>query len=356
MKIALINDSHAGARQESVHFNNYFFEFWDGVFFPYLEKHDIRQVVHLGDLVDRRKFINYVIAHSWRKKFFDRLPGRTDFLVGNHDVPFRNTNTPNAIEELLDGRYPTYGIFTEPVEMHYDGLCVGLVPWINSGNYEKSLDFIKNTKAEVLFGHFEISGFEMDRGHVCDTGLDRSLFERFKAVISGHFHTKSTDGCIFYLGSQYDMTWADYGDTKGFHVFDTTTCELEFIPNPHKMFYKVWYDDKTQDMLYWNTQDLSIYKNRYVKVIVTNKDNPTLFDKMIDAIHRANPVEVAITEDYGTIYEESREMVNQAEDTPTILTKYIDKLIVPDNISKDKLKQLARELYVEALGMENVNG
>ena len=37
MKIAIINDTHAGARGDSLPFNEYFFKFWEGTFFPYLK-------------------------------------------------------------------------------------------------------------------------------------------------------------------------------------------------------------------------------------------------------------------------------------------------------------------------------
>jgi DNA repair exonuclease SbcCD nuclease subunit len=303
--------------------------------------------------VDRRKFMNYVILNKWRTNFFDQLKEKdAHFLVGNHDVPYRNTNTPNAIEELLKDRYD-YKIYTGPQEVMFDDLLVGVVPWINSGNYQECLDFIKNTKATVLFGHFEISGFEMDKGNVCHSGLDRSLFERFERVISGHFHTKSDDGTIKYLGSQYEMTWADYGDPKGFHVFDTDTLDITFVRNPHIMFHKLWYDDTTQDLAHWKNLDLSYIKDAYVKVIVTTKNNPFLFDRAIEILYKQNPVDIMIAEDYGAIYDESEDAINEAEDTLTVIAKYLDGINLEDQtVDKDRLKKIARELYNEAQGME----
>lgn len=353
MKIALINDTHFGARQESLHFNDYFFRFWDNVFFPYLEKNNIVQIVHLGDLVDRRKFINYVIAHRMKKDFFERAyykGHKIDCLIGNHDVPYRNTNHPNAQEELL-AQFSNVNVYADPQEKVYDGLRVAMVPWINSGNYEDSIEFIKNTDCPVLFGHLEVSGFEMDKGHVCDTGLNRSLFDKFQMAISGHFHTKSTDGSIFYLGSQYEMTWSDWDDPKGFHVFDTGSLELQFIQNPYKMFHKLWYDDSKQDLDFWKSEDLSFYKDTYIKVVITNKNNPFLFDRVMDMLYKAGPIDIVIAEDYGTVYEDSTEMVNSAEDTPTIINKHIDSLKLTD-IDPERIKKITRELYVEALGME----
>ena len=59
MKIALLNDTHFGARNDSLIFDDYFHKFYNDIFFPYLKEHNIKTLIHLGDIVDRRKFINY---------------------------------------------------------------------------------------------------------------------------------------------------------------------------------------------------------------------------------------------------------------------------------------------------------
>lgn len=352
MKIALINDTHAGARGDNPIFNEFFFKFWENTFFPYLKEHGIKHICHLGDVVDRRKFINFVTLNSWRKRFFDRLleEGITmDVIVGNHDVFYRNTNEINAMNELFAG-YTNIKILVEAEELQYDSLKVAMVPWINSGNYEKTMEFLKNTSSEVVFGHLEIAGFEMDRGNICHTGLDKKVFDRFDSVLSGHFHHKSTDGVITYLGNQYEMTWADHGDERGFHVFDTETRDLDFVRNPFHMFHKISYDDTVQDFEYWKKYDYVKMKDCYVKIIAVNKQNPYLFDTVIDNLYKIGVADIAIVEDFTEESIEDDEMVNQAEDTMTILSKYIDGLTL--NVNSDKLKNLMRELYVEALNTE----
>lgn len=352
MKIALINDTHAGARGDNPIFNEFFFKFWENTFFPYLKEQGIKHICHLGDVVDRRKFINFVTLNSWRKRFFDRLleEGITmDVIVGNHDVFYRNTNEINAMNELFAG-YTNIKILVEAEELQYDSLKVAMVPWINSGNYEKTMEFLKNTSSEVVFGHLEIAGFEMDRGNICHTGLDKRVFDRFDSVLSGHFHHKSTDGVITYLGNQYEITWADHGDERGFHVFDTETRELEFVRNPFHMFHKISYDDTVQDFEYWKKYDYVKMKDCYVKIIAVNKQNPYLFDTVIDNLYKIGVADIAIVEDFTEESIEDDEMVNQAEDTMTILSKYIDGLTL--NVNSDKLKNLMRELYVEALNTE----
>jgi DNA repair exonuclease SbcCD nuclease subunit len=353
MRIALINDTHAGARGDSLLFNEFFFKFWEGTFFPYLKENNIKHIVHLGDVVDRRKFINYVILNQWRKRFFDVLEkeGITmDVIVGNHDVTFKNTNEINAMHELFD-HYKNIQVLTEPDLHNYDGLDVLMVPWINSSNYEQSLEEMRNTKAQVVFGHFEIAGFEMDRGNVSHSGLDRKVFDKFDMVLSGHFHHKSTDGTIYYLGNQYEITWADHGDVRGFHVFDTSNRDLKFVANPNKIFHKINYDDSAQSFEEWKKFDFTQYKDTYVKVVVVNKQNAYLFDYVVDALYKAQVADVAIVEDFtDNMVEDDEELVNQAEDTMTILSKYIDGLTI--NVDSAKLKNLMRELYVESLNTE----
>lgn len=353
MKIALISDTHAGARGDSLIFNEYFFKFWENTFFPYLEENNIKQIIHLGDVVDRRKFINYVILNQWRNRFFDRLvkDGITmDVIVGNHDVTYKNTNEINAMHELFD-HYDNINVYIDPVEREYDSLKTALVPWINSSNYVSSMEFLQNTKSQVVFGHFEISGFEMDKGNVCQTGLDRKVFDKFDQVFSGHFHHKSSNGSIHYLGNQYEITWADYNDQRGFHVFDTETRELTFVPNPYQMFHKIQYDDGQQDFEFWKAYDYNKFKDCYLKVVVINKQNPYLFDSVLDNLYKVGAADISIVEDFTDYDTEiDEDMVNQAEDTMTILSKYIDNLTL--NVDNDKLKGLMRELYIEAINAE----
>jgi 3',5'-cyclic AMP phosphodiesterase CpdA len=352
MRIALINDTHAGARGDSLIFNEFFFKFWENVFFPYLKKHNIKQICHLGDLVDRRKFINYVILNSWRKRFFDIMLEdgiEMDVIVGNHDVTYKNTNEINAMEELFD-HYNNINVFTEPEEREYDGLNIALVPWMNSSNYEQSIEFLKNTKAQVVFGHFDISGFEMDRGNVSHDGMDMKTFERFDTVLSGHFHHKSSKGNITYLGNQYEMTWMDYGDQRGFHVFDTETRELEFIPNPFHIFHRISYDDTIQDFEFWKKYDYESLKESYIKIVVVNKQNPYLFDSVLDNLYRVGVIDISIVEDFTDTDVDDEDLVNEAEDTLTILNNYIDGLTM--QVKPDRLKGLMKQLYVESLNME----
>ena len=73
MKIGLVTDTHFGARNDNQNFNDYFYRFYDEIFFPKLIEDNITTVIHLGDVMDRRKFVSYKTATDFRTKFLDRI-------------------------------------------------------------------------------------------------------------------------------------------------------------------------------------------------------------------------------------------------------------------------------------------
>ena len=234
MKIALLNDTHFGVRNDSEAFRNYQLRFYNEIFFPYLQENNIKTLVHLGDVVDRRKFINFQTASIFRKQFWDRLYEEqidTHIIIGNHDTYFKNTNDVNAIENLyssFDKRSEPW-IYTKSTVVDFDGTPILFVPWICDDNYDDSMNMLQTAKAEIVMGHLEIKGVEMQNGVINEHGLAKSDFSRYDRVISGHFHKHTDDGQIFYCGAQYEMTWSDYQDPKGFHIFDTETREITKI-------------------------------------------------------------------------------------------------------------------------------
>jgi len=72
-KVAIITDQHFGARNDSIHFLDYYEKFYSGTFFPTLEEHGIDTVLILGDTCDRRKYVNFYSFKRTRDMFFDKL-------------------------------------------------------------------------------------------------------------------------------------------------------------------------------------------------------------------------------------------------------------------------------------------
>lgn len=353
MKLCILGDTHFGARGDSLDFHNYFKKFYDDIFFPYLIENKINVVVQMGDLFDRRKFINFNSLYLSRKYFFDKLKQNQInlyTLVGNHDVAFKNTLEVNSPSLLLN-EYDNVFLIEEFHTENFDGVNIDIVPWLCSDNENDIFQKIKNSKSQICFGHFEIDGFEMDRGNVHQGGLDRKTLSKYDIVLSGHFHHKSSSDNITYVGTPYEMTWSDYNDPKGFHIFDTETRELEFVKNTYSVFHKIMYDDTNHDFEYWKAYDFSKYKETYVKLVVLNKQNPFLFEHVLDNLYKIGVSDLSIVEDFtDNVIGDDQDIIDQAEDTMTILSKYIDNLEL--DVEGDKLKIVMRELYVEALNTE----
>ena len=349
MKIALLNDTHCGVRNNNQMFAEYQGRFYKEVFFPYLDKHNIKQIIHLGDYFDRRRDVNFYSLHKNHEHFIQPMVERgitMDLIVGNHDIYFKSTNNLNSPEFLLKSN--NINVYTDPIKKEYDGLEIALLPWINSENEEEVEEFLQLTTAPFVMSHLEVNGGMVGPGHFHGGGTPASWFERFEQVYSGHFHHKSQLGNIKYLGSQMEFTWNDFGDDKHFHVFDTETRELEAIKNPLKMFHKVFYDDTNETLMTIKKKDFSQLKDTFVKVIVTNKNEPYWFDVFVEELIKAQPADLKVVEDHSNLdVLNEDELVGDAEDTLTILTKHIDSLNIDGD--KAKLDTLMRSLYTESL-------
>lgn len=354
MKIALITDTHWGVRGDNVAFLDNTKRFLDEIFFPYIDNNSIHTLVHLGDLVDRRKYININTARRLRIDFLDKLNERNldvHIIAGNHDTYFKNTNEVNSIKELVENAYPSFKTYTKYAEcVTFDGVPILFIPWICDDNREQILNEIQTTPSQIAMGHLEIQGFEMFKGSVVSHGDDRSVFSKFDICMSGHFHHRSTDGHIFYLGSHAEFTWSDYDDPRGFHIFDTDTREITFIENPFKMFKKIWYNDE-DDAFLQTKINYSEYRGCMIKVIVQNKTNLYWFDKFIENLENENPLEIQIIEDTLLLnIEDDQQIINEAESTLDIFKKYIDNYELK-NFDKNKLTKKIVEIYNEALSL-----
>ena len=344
MKMVLVTDLHFGARSDSAFFDKFFERFYRDCFFPRIDEEGIKTVFILGDVFDRRKYINFNILNQCKRYFFDELAKRNldvHILVGNHDVYFKNVNTVNSIDLLLK-EYSNITAYSEPKHVEFDGLQLLAMPWICADNMATSFELLDKSMAPVCFGHFEIAGFQMYRGQANDHGLDKNIFDKFDLVCSGHFHHRSNVKQVHYLGNPYEITWADYDDPRGFHIFDTETLALQFIENPFRMFVKVYYDD-TKKQEY----DFNSLESKHVKIIVVNKTDFYSFDRFLDGVYKASPLEVKIIEDFDQFEEVAVDEDVNLEDTVSLLGHYVDS--VETDMDKDKIKMTLKGLYVEAL-------
>ena len=351
MKIAILGDCHLGARNDSPIFHAAFKKFYSDVFFKELEARNINTVIQLGDLWDRRKYINFQTLAYSKEYFFEPLKAKNINMVtllGNHDVTYKNTLEVNSSILLLK-EYDNITVIKNPQTLEFDETSICFIPWICADNADECKSEMTKTKAEICVGHLEIAGFEMYRGHPSDEGTSSSEFSKFDMVFSGHFHHRSTKGNIWYLGTPYEMTWQDYADQKGFHIFDTETRSLEFIPNPYSSFCRLEYDDKDKEIQKLENLDL---EGMFVKVVVLNKTDYYKFDSFINELSTKGCADIKIVENLAEFQDGEIDDNIDLEDTQNILSNYIDSL--ETDIDKDKVKKFMKTLYVEALNVEIV--
>lgn len=351
MKVAIITDQHFGARNDSIAFLDFFQKFYDNTFFPTLDEHGINTVLILGDTFDRRKYVNFYALDRAKKMFFDVLAQKNIqvyMLAGNHDTYYKNTNDVNS-PDLLLREYSNIKVIDSPETITVNGIDICMVPWICPENYQACLDEMETTKAELCMGHFEISGFAMYRGMQSNEGLSKETFDRFDLVFSGHYHHKSDDGHIYYLGNPYELTWQDYKDPRGFHLFNLDNRELRFIRNEYTMFERIEYNDKEQDPIELDSIDLN---QKFVKLVVVNKTDFYKFDKFIQKLYNKGAYEIKIIEDLSEFEDgEIGEEIN-LEDTLSVLAHYIDS--IETDVDKEQIKTFMRTLYTEAVNVEVV--
>ena len=153
MKVAIITDTHYGARKGSKYLHDYFELFYQNVFFPALKEHGVEAVIHMGDAFDSRKSIDYQSLEWSKRVVFDNLKDYdVHMIIGNHDTYYKNTNEINSPELLLQ-TYSNIKTYSQPTEVNIGGLGILFLPWINQGNDELSFDRIKKTSCRCAMGH-----------------------------------------------------------------------------------------------------------------------------------------------------------------------------------------------------------
>ena len=280
--------------------------------------------------------------HRVRENYFERLKDyEVHMLLGNHCTYYKNTNRINSPELLLE-KYENIRIYSEPKEVLLGGKLFLMLPWINKENQEDVFRRLETSEADNCCGHLELTGFEVTPGMKMDHGMDPTLFHRFNRVWSGHFHHKSKKGNIQYLGNPYQMFWNDYKDVRGFHIYDTDSDKLKYIKNPFEIFDKIFYDDTSVD---YNKQDVSSYKDKFVKIVIEEKRDYQMFETLVDrlynvGVHDVKIVETLVNED------DDADIDVSTKDTLTLLNEYIDE--VEMSVDKSDLKGLMRSLYIES--------
>ena len=343
-KIAFITDTHFSVKDGKSYMHDFFAKFFTECFFPILQEHVIDTVVHLGDCFDRRKNIDFYSLKRAKEYFFDPMAKAGIFahiLVGNHDIALRNSLEINSVELLL-AEYPNINPISKPSYLELGNTKFLMLPWICTDNYAASMELIKDQGADFICSHAELKGFQMYRGVESHEGYDTGIFAGYEHVFSGHYHHRSSKGNITYLGAPYEMTWSDYNDPRGFHIFDTNTHELTFIENPFTMYERIVYTDATPAKF-----DFDTMKDKFVKIVVENKTNFYAYEQFLDRALASGAIDVKIVDNFTDMSSEEMDESVDIEDTQSILRHYVESAEV--DVDRTKLASYMSSLYIEAL-------
>lgn len=337
MKILNLGDWHLGVKADDEWIQSIQL---DGIkqAIEYSKKNGITVWIQYGDIFDVRKAITHKTMEFAREivQMLDDAGITLHTVVGNHDMHFKNTLTPNASTELL-AKYPNVKVYDKPTTVDFDGCLIDLIPWMCEENTGEILEHIKTSSASFCVGHWELNGFYFYKG-MKSHGLEPDFLKTYKEVWSGHFHTISEAANVKYIGTPWTLTAGDENDPRGFWMFDTETERMEFIPNNTTWHRRIHYPFKGKI-------DYKDFTNLSVRVIVTEVDkNLTKFESELEKV--VHSLRVVSKIDNSVESDDSEEV--EVQSLQTLMEEYINA--IPDITDSDReaLIQYANQLYVEA--------
>jgi DNA repair exonuclease SbcCD nuclease subunit len=358
--MCFISDIHFGRKNNSEKYLEIIENFFYKTLSKVISDYKIKDVRILGDLFENRnnlnvRTLNAVLAmFRWYQKEFPNVTFTV--LVGNHDQYYHNRIDVNSIEAIRE--FVNIKVIDKVTEETIGNKSIVMFPWI-SAESEAEVKFKSITKGEkkydLCLGHFEIKGFEMQRGYPAEHGIEQGTFKNFKRVFTGHFHIRNTsnDGKISYLGCPYQMDWGDYGNEKGIHIYDLDTNETTFIQNDDSpKFIKI----TTEDFAIKNMEKIKLAKGNFVKLIIERKIQESTLIKLIQRVESLQPVnleidnqvvdDIAESEEAKKMLEQYQHSVGKATDSKTFMTEYVNSVLIADEgIDKNTIRGILEELH-----------
>ncbi len=357
-RIPVITDTHFGARGDSAILYELQEKFFTDVFWPAIDAEGgVTEMLHLGDVTDRRRYIQYETLSFAKRVFFDPAQERgihITWILGNHDLPFKQTTSLSSAVAFRE--YENVSIIEQPVVKEFHETQVLLMPWLCDATMANSMEALNTFAGRTVAGHFEMLGFEMYKGMPnTHDGLTPELFKDMLLVMSGHYHHRSNKDAIHYLGSPYDMVWSDADDPRGFHWWTPTTGQVEFVESPHRLFYRWTYDDYNQPQTYVRdllTQMQPHVPGRVVKIVVRQKTQPMWYETFADAVLRMAPHDIQFLDDPNATLDDSSVHDQLADterlDTLKVIHHHVQSSIWSNTEVQSRVTGLMTDLYQQA--------
>lgn len=339
MKIAMITDTHFGCRKNSVFFMEEQKNYYDNIFFPFLEEQGITTIFHLGDFFDNRKTVNFETLRHSKECFIHPIRDRgyeLHMLVGNHDHYYKSSGELSSTKLLFSGEKNVH-VYNSLTRLKFGNTTFLMVPWIFPIQEEEITNIIRTDTSDVCCGHFEMIDVVYQGTTVSKKGIDPDTFKHFNHTFSGHYHKKSQ----FYIGSPYEMTWSDFDDSKRIIVFDADEGSSESVFFDNTTFRTIEYP-KDEEL------DLTEFKRKIVRVLVKQKDDLKAFNDFIERLQSVGPQEVDIKEEYLYLDVLEEDDLDDDTDTLGVLLSSIDNIEDLKKGEKVFVKEILKQLYEKA--------
>jgi DNA repair exonuclease SbcCD nuclease subunit len=355
MYFAVISDMHFGVRKNSkLHLDN-LVNFLDNIFFPHLERNNVKTIVNLGDLFDNRKALDSKVLEVCQKHYIDPIErGGYEHIIlcGNHDAYYDNSNRVNWLRHILDPAKHTI-VDTHCHTQDIVGHSCLFVPWIAPDDRASMIKSIEISQAKYCFGHFEIAGGMFNRNRKADHGDDPYIFEKFNQTFSGHFHKKHAvagHSKILYVGSPYEMTWDDEGLPKGAWTFKLTGMNLgsQYINNNRKIYEKHEYYGASPNI------PVEYWRGKHLNFIIPSKELEADFEKRMVPVLRTIAYESLTVDTLADISEksggisENQSTSSDSTDMQAYFSEYLDGIEIAAPQKKAVYADMLNDLYRRA--------
>ena len=337
MKHIINTDTHLGRKNGNNQEIEQTSEFFDWLV-DKAEENNITSFIHLGDWHHNRRSIPVpVISESLQisNKLFYQF---TDIhiLVGNHDMYYKDSISPNSLEifNFLDTPTDTSIKIVDSL-MVVDGIL--LVPWLI---YDEDYEAIVNNKFDVKYamGHLAINNIIMNRAEVRSKNemLNLSDFKAYDKVLSGHYHQYGEYGNVIYIAAPYHMDFNDFGN-RGIYIFDSDDGSLEFIEYTGAPKYLTLNaENYDKELIEGNNIKLEFYNN-----IGLNKIN-----EIIDDVNWLGPNSINVSYKFTNTFTKPQESdsIEEIKSNREMLIDYLKESNLPSNLSIKVFKNIISTL------------
>ena len=253
--------------------------------------------------------------------------------VGNHNLYFRDSSSVNNIS-VFESLSENIKVINKPTSVYN----IDIIPWINKENVSDTERYIKMSDNTYCIGHFEFNNFPFDKSRVAEVEekLSRSTFKSYKKVFSGHYHIRSEDGNILYLGTPNQLTWIDEGVEKYIYILDTDNGDLVELVMPFEMFKQFEINEDN-----WKDYCNDDLKGKKVKILYEDNIDTKFFNDIQTKFTQVNP-------DVQFIKKSTKKKLQEnvtLDESKSLLDSIIDYIdnIKPEN--QDKIKSLIKKVY-----------